>query len=97
MSQVSEDPFKFMHAFLPGHCICFAFEMFILKTVHTEIYKCYFFDIFQLNSSTYHEHKVTGSFISYFHHAQIRHCPSSTCYWILTYKGQCSHLQKTVA
>ena len=50
--------------------------VFILKTVHTEIYKCYFFDIFQLNASTY-EHKVTDSFISYFHHAQIRHCPSS--------------------
>ena len=65
MSQVSEDPFKLMHAFLPGNCICFAFVMFILKTVHTEIYKCYFFDIFQLNSSTYHEHKVTDSFISY--------------------------------
>ena len=39
----SEDPFKFMHAFLPENCICLAFEMFILKTVHTEIYKCYFF------------------------------------------------------
>ena len=39
MSQVSfEDPFKFMHAFLPRNCICFAFKMFILKTVHTEIY-----------------------------------------------------------
>ena len=40
MSQVSfEDPFKFMHAFLPRNCICFAFKMFILKTVHTEIYR----------------------------------------------------------
>ena len=39
MSEVSfEDPFKSMHAFLPRNCICFAFKMFILKTVHTEIY-----------------------------------------------------------
>ena len=34
-----------------------------------------FFDIFQLNSSTYHEHKVTNSFISYFHHAQMDNTP----------------------
>ena len=54
---------------------CSFWRRFIPKYINAT-----FFDIFQLNSSTYHEHKVTDSFISYFHHAQIRHCPSSTWY-----------------
>ena len=36
------------------------------------------FDIFQLNSLTYHEHNVIDSYITNFKHVQIRHSPFAT-------------------
>ena len=52
---------------------------YIFRFIPKYIPKCYFFDIFQLNSLTYHEPKVTDSFITNFNHAHTSHIPSTTC------------------